>query len=104
MEKTLPTLEARIRPYQDASGRQTKLLAFAELVIGGAFVIKNIRVLKPEGDDPFVAYPSEKGKGAAGERWFDLAHPITAEAYAAASALVLEAYRKAAEPAASGRR
>jgi len=107
MELTLPKLDARIRPFEDASGRPTKLLAFAELVIADAFVIKGIRVLKrsePGDDEPFVVFPAEKGKGASQDRWFDVAHPVTAEARAAACALVLERYREAREaPAAVGR-
>ncbi|MFI5349655.1 MAG: septation protein SpoVG family protein [Elusimicrobiota bacterium] len=97
---TLPKLDVRVRPFEDASGRPTKLLAFAELVIADAFVIKGIRVLKraEEGnDEPFVVFPAEKGKGAAQDRWFDVAHPVTAEARAASIALVLEGYRHARE-------
>jgi stage V sporulation protein G len=105
MDMTLPKLDVRVRPFEDASGRPTKLLAFAELVIADAFVIKGIRVLKraEEGnDEPFVVFPAEKGKGAAQDRWFDIAHPVTAEARAASIALVLDGYRHAREtPAAA---
>lgn len=97
MDMTLPKLDVRVRPFEDASGRPTKLLAFAELVIADAFVIKGIRVLKraeEENDEPFVVFPAEKGKGAAQDRWFDVAHPVTAEARAASIALVLERYRQ----------
>ena len=98
MEMTLPKLDVRVRPFEDASGRPTKLLAFAELVIADSFVIKGIRVLKRAeengGDDAFVVFPAEKGKGAAQDRWFDVAHPVTAEARAASIALVLERYRQ----------
>jgi stage V sporulation protein G len=101
MDMTLPKLDARVRPFEDHSDRPTKLLAFAELTIADAFVIKGIRVLKREGEgsdgEPFVVFPAEKGKGTAQERWFDVAHPVTAEARAAASALVLERYRHAKE-------
>ena len=100
MDMTLPKLDARVRPFEDASGRPTKLLAFAELTIADAFVIKGIRVLKraeADNDEPFVVFPAEKGKGAAQDRWFDVAHPVTAEARAAASALVLERYRQVRE-------
>ena len=95
---TLPKLEARVRPFQDSSDRPTKLLAFAELLIADSFVIKGIRVLKrdePGDDEPFVVFPAEKGKGAAEDRWFDVAHPVTAQARAAATALVLERWRQA---------
>ena len=100
MELNLPKLDARVRPFMDSSGRPTKLLAFAELTIADAFVIKGIRVLKRQeaGDDePFVVFPAEKGKGAAQDRWFDVAHPVTTEARAAATALVLERWRQAGE-------
>lgn len=100
METTLPKLEGRVRMFDDVSGRATKLLAFAELVIADAFVIKGIRVLKkdePGNDEPFVVFPAEKGKGAAAERWFDLAHPVTTEARAAASEVILTRYRQVSE-------
>ena len=32
--ENLPKLDARVRPYQDPSDRPTKLMAFAELMIG----------------------------------------------------------------------
>jgi DNA-binding cell septation regulator SpoVG len=108
MDMTLPKLDVRVRPFEDASGRPTKLLAFAELIIADAFVIKGIRVLKRAeveegGEEAFVVFPAEKGKGAAQDRWFDVAHPVTAEARAAAIALVLEGYRHAKETPAVGR-
>lgn len=95
--ENLPKLEARVRPYQDPSDRPTKLMAFAELLIADAFVIKGIRVLKkaePGNDDPFVVFPAEKGKGATADRWFDLAHPVTLEARNAAIGLILEKFRQ----------
>lgn len=98
--ENLPKLEARVRLYQDPSDRPTKLVAFAELMIADAFVIKGIRILKKNGepdgitsDEPFVVFPAEKGKGATADRWFDLAHPVTAEARTAAIGLILEKYR-----------
>jgi DNA-binding cell septation regulator SpoVG len=107
METTLPKLDVRVRRFEDHSERPTKLMAFAELVIADSFVIKGIRVLKrnePGDDEPFVVFPAEKGKGAAQDRWFDVAHPVTAEARAAACALVLERYREAREaPPTAGR-
>lgn len=96
----LPILEARVRPHNDLSGRTTKLLAFAELTIGGAFVIKGIRVLQhTDGDDaedraPFVVFPAERGKKENANRWYDVAHPCTVEARAAAEKAILEAYAR----------
>lgn len=97
----IPTLEAIVRPHKDESGRSTKLLAFAELTIGGAFVIKSIRILahthELDDSDPFVVFPAEKGKGETDDRWYDIAHPCTAEARAAAVETILAAYARAAE-------
>lgn len=100
MDAIMPKLDARVRPFMDSSDRPTRLLAFAELTIADAFVIKGIRVLmrKEDGDnEPFVVFPAEKGKGSAADRWFDVAHPVTVEARAAATALVLERWRQAGE-------
>lgn len=89
---TLPKLEARVRKYLDQSDRPTKILAFAELMIADAFVIKGIRILKPINDAPFVVFPAEKGRGATADRWFDVAHPISPEARKAAVEAVLAAF------------
>lgn len=89
---TLPSLEARIKSHKDDTDRPTALLAMVDLTIGGAFVIKGLRILaRRDGPDraPFVVWPAEKGKGSNSDRWFDIAHPITAEARAAALAVIL---------------
>ena len=94
---TLPKLDVKVRLHQDLSDRPTKLMAFAELMIADAFVIKGIRVLakaEPGNDDPFVVFPAEKGKGATADRWFDLAHPVTPAARTAALALILAEYTR----------
>lgn len=96
----LPKIEARVRLHNDTSGRETRLLAFAELLIGEAFVIRGIRILeKHDGkhgvvDEPFVTFPAERGKSS--ERWYDIAHPSTSEARKAAVTAILDAYQAAA--------
>jgi len=106
-ESSMPTLETKIRLYHEVSG-QRELLAFADLVIGGAFVIKGLRVLmgKPKDDKPggpFVAFPSRRGTGASQDKYFEIAHPITAQARQAARDLILQAYEaEAAKAAAAG--
>ena len=95
--ENLPKVDARVRTYQDSSDRATKLMGFADLIIADAFVIKGIRVLKkaePGNEEPFVVFPAEKGRGATADRWFDVAHPVTAEARTAAVGLILEKYRQ----------
>lgn len=95
-----PKLSSKVKLYAgpSASSGRSRLLAWAELVISDAFVIKDIRVLevpsKEGGDQTFVAFPSRKARDA--EQWFDVAHPITPEAHRLASDLILSEYRKAA--------
>ncbi len=97
-ENVLPRLETRVRLYHDVTDRR-ELLGFAEVVIAGAFVIKGIRILmgKPGPDrpgGPFLSFPARKGTGAAAEKYFEVAHPITAQARAAVRELVLKAYEE----------
>jgi DNA-binding cell septation regulator SpoVG len=96
---TMPKLEARVKPFADKSDRPVALLAFVELTIADAFVIKGIRVMKrrdePADADPFITFPAEKGRGRSEDRWFDVAHPINPEARAAAIDSILLEYFKA---------
>ncbi len=102
MEQTaaLPSLDARVKLYRTESG-QSNLLGFADLVVGGAFVIRGLRVLmsKPTAERPagvFVAFPSRRGTGEQQDKYFEVAHPITAEARSAVRELVLAKYEEAA--------
>lgn len=99
----LPKLETKVRLYHDVSGERG-LLGFADLVIGGVFVIKGIRILmaKPREDKPggpFISFPSRKGSGEAQDRYFDIAHPITAEAHQAVKEIILKAYQEESQKA-----
>lgn len=100
-ETELPSLMAKVRPYHNQNPQgNSELLGFADLIIGGAFVIKDIRIVKSlaeSGKQPFVSFPSKKGRGTGmGEaKYFDIAHPITADAYRAACELILRAYQEA---------
>lgn len=87
---TIPQLEVRVHPHKDTTGNKVKLLAFAELAIAGAFVIKSIRIMQGDEREPFVVFPAEKGKGD--DRWYDIAHPCTPEARLAAVKAILGAY------------
>lgn len=96
-----PKLDARVRLTR-GNKEPSSLLGFADLVIADSFVIKDVRIVMGRGlesgkPEPFVAFPSRRGTGTQQERWFDVAHPITAEARKAASAVVLARYREAAE-------
>lgn len=92
LTEELPRLQARVRPATGPG--DDSLLAMAELLIAGAFVIKDIEIRKAGGLDwrAIVVFPTRPGWGPARGRQFPAAHPITAEALAAARAAVLEAY------------
>ncbi len=83
----LPALEARVTA---CSGEE--LLGRAELTIGGAFVIKDILILKSGGADwrAEVVFPARRGR----EREFPIAQALTPGARAAAREAVLAAYRR----------
>jgi stage V sporulation protein G len=101
METTvaLPSLDARVRLFKAENGQST-LMGFADVVIGGAFVIRGIRIVmsKPtEGREGglFISFPSRKGTGEQQDKYFEVAHPITAEARSAVRELVLREYAEA---------
>ena len=94
-----PKLTSKVRLYTGPSAGRSRLLAWAELTISDAFVIKDIRVVSAPakeggGDMTFVAFPAKKGKSD--EQWFDIAHPVTSDARKLASDVILQEYRKAA--------
>lgn len=98
-QATLPALKTSVRLYKGENSGTHELLAFADLTIGGAFVIKGIKIMmgKSTEDKPagvFIGFPSRKGKAEG--QYVDVAHPITSEAYHAARECVLAAYQKAA--------
>ncbi|MBI5244795.1 MAG: septation protein SpoVG family protein [Elusimicrobia bacterium] len=100
MEQTIevPGLATRIRLYRGPAGKGgAQLLGFAELVIAGAFVIKDIRILKvlskEKDGSVFVSFPSRLQPGGE-KRYYDVAHPITAEAYQEAKDAILSAYEE----------
>ena len=52
---------------------QSKLLAFANVTLGGCFVVKDIRVMNSV-NGPFVAMPGKKGTD---EKFYDTCFPTT---------------------------
>jgi stage V sporulation protein G len=96
---SVPGLAARVKVFRDDSGKAT-LLGFADLTIAEAFVIKGIRILatKEDGGEgrPFVSFPCRKGPQ---DKYFDVAHPITAAARQRALDVILASYGEAAGPA-----
>ena len=104
MEQSVPPLETTVKLYRDAAGAGTDLLGFADVVIAGSFIIKGIRILMSKAKEdkparPFLSFPAKKGNGAASDKWFEIAHPVTAEARKAVQECVLGAYERAAASA-----
>lgn len=94
----VPRLEAKVRLYSGSNNGKADLLGFAELVIAGAFVIKDIRILQSKDKGKggvFVSFPSKKGTGDRESEYFDIAHPITIEAYDKARQAIVEAFDRA---------
>lgn len=102
--KDMLGLETRVRVLREPMAfGSAHLLGFAELVIGGSFVIRDIRILKvnKEGEEAvFVAFPSRKRSGAGEEKaYYDVAFPITSESYKQATGAILKAFEEAAAKA-----
>lgn len=91
-----PLLDAKVRIYR--SEQNPTLLGFADLVIDGAFVIRGIAIRRTKANpgEQFVSFPSRKGSGENADKYFDVAHPITAEAHQRATEIILERFREAA--------
>ena len=79
--------EVRIRPVKGAG----RMRAFASIVFGGQFVVHELKVVEGAEGRMFVAFPSKR---AASGEYFDIAHPITAEARDRIQQAVLAAYRQ----------
>jgi DNA-binding cell septation regulator SpoVG len=95
-------LEARVKLCsQPLAYGSAQLMAFAELVVGGAFVIRDIRILRvaKDGEDSvFVAFPSRRWNADGGDekKYYDVAFPITAQAYREATGALLQEYERLA--------
>jgi DNA-binding cell septation regulator SpoVG len=85
-------IEARCWPYMGPSsqGKGSEILATAQLTLDGAFVIKSLDlvVIKSTGK-MLVNFPRRRTKD---NRFFEYAHPITAECRAAVLDAVMAAY------------
>lgn len=89
---TLPPISVRIQKLFDEGN---KVRAVANVNIGGSFAVHGIKVIDSE-KGLFVSMPSNSYKNGSGEtKYQDIFHPITAEARAALSDSVMDAYDKA---------
>ncbi|HEY8393732.1 MAG TPA: SpoVG family protein [Thermaerobacter sp.] len=79
--------EVRVRPIKGAG----RMRAFASVVFDGSFVVHELKVVEGSEGRMFVAFPSKR---AASGEYFDIAHPITAEAREHIQRVVLAAYHE----------
>lgn len=69
MNTNIQISEIKIFPIKNG---QTKVRAFAQLVLNNCFKISGLRII--EGDNGlFIGYPSEKGKDG---KYYEVVHPI----------------------------
>ncbi|HYF93437.1 MAG TPA: SpoVG family protein [Symbiobacteriaceae bacterium] len=79
-----------VQLYELGEGGPTK--AIGSVTIGDAFVVHGVRVVESE-KGLFVAMPQRKD----GDRYRDVAHPVTAEMRAMVGSAVLEEYQRVKE-------
>lgn len=70
----------------------TPLCAFADVILEGSFVIKNVKVIKKDTGDMFTGMPSSFDEGLG--RWVDVCHPITQDLRKAIDLAVISEYTK----------
>lgn len=75
------------RIYRFENGGQLK--AFADIMVGGQFSVKGFRIVEGK-KGLFVSLPSEIGKDG---NWYNTFKPITKEAHAELTRVLLEAYQ-----------
>lgn len=101
MEKNGLKLGAKIHLYTGPSEGRAQLLGFADLFIGGSWIIKDIRIVRAAGKDgeevTFISFPQRKAKDR--DEWFGVAHPMSPEVHKQATELILAEYGKAAKAA-----
>ena len=68
-----------------------KTVAFAEIEIGGALLLRGIRVLESGSRGLFLGYPSQRARR---ETFVDLVEPLTAEAKRQIRETVIEEYKR----------
>ena len=89
------TVEFEVKRITRLNG-QSSIKAFCDVSINGSFLLKGIKVVDGK-KGIFVSMPREQGKNGV---WYDTMTPLTKEAKARLSEIVMEAF-EAKEPALS---
>jgi stage V sporulation protein G len=79
----------RIYPF-DTRETGGRTVAYAEIEIGGALLLRGIRVLESESRGLFIGYPSQRARR---DRFVDLVVPLTKEAQQEVRRAVIEEYK-----------
>lgn len=86
----VPKIRARIDQLVDYEG--SKIKAFASVTIGGHFAVHGFKVYEAEDGKLSVFCPGSKSQTDG--KYYDDAHPITAEGRAALTSSILKAYEQ----------
>ena len=90
MQGSVPiTLEVRINRLLHGD---SAVKAFASVTLGGAFAAHGIRIIEKD-DHLFVSMPSRSYKAGDETKYSDLFHPVSSDARAMLTKVVLEAYK-----------
>ena len=87
------TVEFEVKRITRLNG-QSSVKAFCDVSINGSFLLKGIKVVEGK-KGVFVSMPREQGKNG---QWYDTIAPLTKEARARLSEIVMGAYESAEEP------
>jgi stage V sporulation protein G len=90
------TLEFEVKRIMRLNG-QSSVKAFCDVSINGSFLLKGVKVVDGK-KGLFVSMPREQGKNG---QWYDTVEPLTKDAKAHLSEIVMEAYESSEEPALS---
>lgn len=67
-----------VYPLDKMEGEETKLYAFAKVVLNDQFIIHGIRIYKGV-NGPFMTFPQDYNKKNSGGKAYSICHPTTAE-------------------------
>lgn len=90
----LPKMSAKVTLFEGKSKGRAELLGFAELTIAGAFVVRDIRLVKGKEDKPFVIFP-RRGFGTGATRFYPVVSAVSEEAKEEARRVICRAFRQA---------
>ena len=89
-DRTLDITAVRVYPF-DTRETGGRTVAYAEIEIGGALLLRGIRVLESEKQGLFIGFPSQRARR---ERFVDLVEPLNREVQKQVREAVIEEYKR----------